>query len=123
MADQKRKKKSTNNRFKSRLIAIVCLPKVTVYVPRGSVRGNLTKQGRTAKVSFRRNMDMDEVKSSVISAFSSIELSDYLYLRCGKDNRLKVLKDKDLSGDDVFELAGQGSLYITSVSSMHICMF
>ena len=113
MADQKRKKKSTSTRSKPRSIHIVFLPKQTIHVPRGNVRGCLTKQGRTAKVSFQRNMKANEVKSTIITAFSSFELKDFMYLKCGTDNRLKPM---DLSGDDIFELAGQGSVYICSVS-------
>ena len=36
----------------------------------------------------------------------------YQYLRCGQDNIMLVNKDQDLYGDDIADLAGQGSLYL-----------
>lgn len=121
VANEKRKKKATSVRLKPRTFCIVLLPKMTVYVPRGYTRSRLAKQGHVQKAAFRKNMNAEEVKHAIVSAFSAFELKKYIFLRCGQDNRLKVVDDNDLNGDDIFELAGQGSIYICLVSVYYLC--
>lgn len=116
VASEKRKKKATSTRMKPRTFCIVFLPKKTVYVPKGYARSRLAKQGRVLKVLFRRNMSVEEVKDTVVNTFSAFKLDNFNFLRCGQDNRLKVVDDSDLTGDEIFELAGQGSIYICLVS-------
>lgn len=116
VASAKRKKKSTSTRIKPRTFCIVFLPKKTVYVPKGYTRSRLTKQGRVKKALFRRNMSAEEVKDTVVDAFSAFKLDDFNFLRCGQDNRLKAVDNSNLTGDEIFELAGQGSIYICLVS-------
>ena len=120
--DLKRKKKSTSTRSKPRSITVVFLPKKTVYVPKGNVRRNLTRQGRTAKVVLKRNMKPKEIKCIVVNAFPSFQLTDFNYMKCSQDNRLRSMADNNLCGDDIFDLAGQGSVYICQVSQcLMIC--
>lgn len=111
-----RKKKATNTRVKSRTFWIVFLPKKTVFVPKGYARQQLAKQGRVLKASFRRDMSVAEVRETVVDTFSSFTLDRFQFLRCGQDNRLQVVDDGELSGDGIFELAGQASIYICVVS-------
>lgn len=115
VAREKRKKKATSTRIKPRTFFIVFLPRKTVYVPKGYARQRFAKQGRVLKTSFRRNMDAQEVKNTVIATFSSFKVDHFRFLRCGQDNRLQVVDDNNLSGDGVFELAGQGSIYVCEV--------
>ena len=116
VASAKKKKKATSTRGKPRTFCIVFLPKKTVYVPKGYTRSRLVKQERVLKALFRRNMSVKEVKHSVVNIFSAFKLEHFNFLECGQDNRLKVVDDSDLTGDDIFELAGQGSINISLVS-------
>ena len=112
IADQKRKKKSTSVRIKPRTFPVVLLRKKTMFVPKGHNRQRLNKDGRIQKVAFRRNMSQDEVTNTILEAFASFELEGIELLRCGQDNLLSVVKDTEMNGDTVFEVAGQGSLYV-----------
>ncbi len=114
-SSQHKKKKAGITRAKPKEFSIVLLPRHTVYVPKGYQRSKLSKKGRVVKVSLRRNMSEVEVDDSVTKAFSSFDLEKYVYLKCGQDNRLKVLQEGGLSGNQLFDLAGQGSIYIIKV--------
>ena len=39
------------------------------------------------------------------------------FLKSGRDNTLSIVSDQVLSGDDIAELAGGGSLYLSEVGS------
>ena len=101
VANEKRKKKSTSTRNKLRTFSVVLLPRKTVYVPKGYARQQLSKQGHVLKTSFRRNMNVQEVKVAIVDTFSTFNLDRFQFLRCGQDNRLHVV-DSDLSGDGIF---------------------
>ena len=83
-----------------------------MFVPKGHNRQRLNKDGCIQKVAFRRNMSQDEVTNTILEAFASFELEGIELLRCGQDNLLSVVKDTEMNGDTVFEVAGQGSLYV-----------
>lgn len=117
VADQQRKKKAANTRMKPRVFHVVFLPRLTTFVPRGYQRSKLAREGRILKLTFRRNMSSEDVQTTILDAFSSLSLEKFLFLKCGQDNRLKALEDNDLNGDGIVDLAGQGSVYIVSVST------
>ncbi len=113
---QKRKKKSTSVRMKPRTFPVVLLRKKTMFVPKRYSRQRLNKEGRIQKVVLRRNMSADVVKCTIVRAFASFHLEDMDFLRCGQDNVLSVVKEIEMCGDAVFEVAGQGSLYLVACS-------
>ena len=55
-------------------------------------------------------MSEDEVTSKSLDSFTSFQLEWIEFLRYGQDNMLSVMKDTKMSGDAVFEVAGQGTL-------------
>lgn len=68
---------------------------------------------------FRRNMSAADVKDTIVNAFSAFKIDQFQYLKCGQDNRLRVVdNNEEMNGDDLFELAGQGSIYICLVCTM-----
>ena len=121
VASQQKKKKAANTRAKPREFHFVFLPKTTVFVPKGYQRSKLAKKGRVVKASSRRNMSTVEVHDTITSAFASFKLCSFVYLKCGQDNRLRALEESEMSGDRIFEVAGQGSIYITEVSLVYMC--
>lgn len=123
LVDEQKRKKSTSTRSKGPSIPLVYLPKMTVHVPRGNVRGQLSKQGRIKKELFRRNMKPSEVKAVIVEAFSEFSLDNFMFLKCGQDNRLQVLENKEICGDEILDVAGQGSLYICSVRRVCLWLF
>ncbi len=72
VADQLKKKKSTNTRIKPRTFNIVLLPKMTIFVPKGYQRSKLTREGRILKLVFRRNMSSEDVRSTILDGFSDL---------------------------------------------------
>ncbi len=116
VADQQKKKKSSNTRIKPRTFNVVLLPRKTIFVPKGYQRSKLLNDGRILKLVFRRNMSSEDVRNVILAGFSDLSLEKVLFLTCGQDNRLEALSNDDVNGDSIFDLAGQGSVYILSVS-------
>ena len=61
-------------------------------------------------------MKSNEIKSTIVNTFSAFELTDFEYMKCGQDNCLHTMPESNLCGDDIFDLAGQGSVYIYQVN-------
>ena len=69
------------------------------------------ESGRIVKLQFKRCMKASEVRSVISNAFSEfqgIEMAQYR-----KSNVMLLNENQELDGDDVIDLAGQGSLYLT----------
>ena len=111
-AAQQQKKKAANTRTKPRSITVVLFNEHRDYVPKGNTRMQLSKAGRIQKMQFRKRMSAQEVRNVLFSSFSKFDLKNMLYIKCGKDNSLSIHHKQDLNGDEIIELAGQGSLYI-----------
>ena len=113
VADQQSKKKASNTRMKPKNINVVLCRKKPTLVPKGHSRKQLRSSGRIVKLQFKRCMTVSQVGSTITDDFSEFNVEEYQYLRCGQDNIMLVNEDQELDGDDVAELAGQGSLYIS----------
>ena len=114
VASQKAKKKATNQRMKSKTLFVVLLKEKPAVVPKGRSRSKLTECGRIVKVQFKRCMKASEVRNVICSAFSEFQrVETAQYLRCEKNNVMLLNENQELDGDDVIDLAGQGSLYLT----------
>ena len=121
VSELKRKKKSTNARIKPRNIAVVLLRKKSIFVPKGHSRQLLNKQGRIHKILFCRRMSENDVKIKILESFASFQLEDLEFFQCDQNNILLDLHGKKMDGDSVFEVAGQGSLYVFAASSQKVC--
>ena len=83
-------------------------------VPKGRLHSKLKDSGRIVKLQFKRCMKASQVRSIVSSGFSEFKgIEGAHYLRCGQDNIMVVNENQELDGDDIIDLAGQGSLYLT----------
>ena len=70
--------------------------------------------GRIVKLQFKRCMKASEGSKIITDGFRGFDdVETVQCLRCGQDNVLLLNKKQDLDGDDVIDLAGQGSLYLT----------
>lgn len=111
VADQQSKKKAANNRMKGENVNVVLCKKKPKIVLKGRDRKRLKTDGRIVKLQFKRCMTVSQVQRTISSGFS-FDVDAYQYLRCGQNNIMLVNEDQDLDGDDIVELAGQGSLYL-----------
>ena len=113
-ASQRAKKKATNQRMKTKTLTVVLLKEKPAIVPKGHSRHKLKDSGRIAKLQFKRCMKASQVRNIISNGFSEFEgIETAQYLRCGQDNIMVVNENQELSGDDLIDLAGQGSLYLT----------
>ena len=59
-------------------------------------------------------MKASEVRNIICRAFSEFQgVETAQYLRCEKNNVMLLNENQELDGDDIIDLAGQGSLYLT----------
>ena len=105
-------KKATNQRMKNKTLSVLSKEKPAV-VPKGRSRSKLTESGLIIKLQFKRCLKASEVRNVISDAFSGfqgVEMAQYL--RC-ENNVMLLNENQELDGDDVIDLAGQGSLYLT----------
>ena len=75
------------------------------------------------KLQFQRNMSSQEVKNAILRGFSGFDdVESARYLKCGQDNVMYMNEEQQLDGDRIFELAGQGSIYLTQEPVKVWCM-
>ena len=115
VASQRAKKKATNHqRMKTKTLTVVLLKEKPAIVPKGRSRSKLKDSGRIVKLQFKCCMKASQVRSIISSGFSEFKgIEGAQYLRCGQDNIKVVNENQELDGDDIIDLAGQGSLYLT----------
>ena len=98
---------------KMRTVTAVLLDHLTSTVPRATARKRLMADGRIKKIQIRRSMNPSVIRQVIVDAFSSItDASKAKFMRSGRDNTLTIIDDQVLSGNDVAEIAGNGSLYL-----------
>lgn len=115
-----KKKAAIPKRGKLRTITAVLLDRSTSTVPKGTVRKRLAADGRIKKIQIRRNMSPSVIRRVIVHAFSGITgASKAKFMKSGRDNTLSVVRDQVLNGDDVSELVGGGSLYLSEVRSQY----
>ncbi len=109
--DLKKKKKE-----RTKKLTAVLLPHLVCTVPKGNARKKLLNSGRIKKIELRRSMNSREVKNEILKVFSEFELSQLTVCSCNKANHMAAMTNKLLKGDELINVAGQGSLYLCEVS-------
>ena len=66
-------------------------------------------------------MSIQEVTNVLFRGFSNFDLDKMgiQYFKCGQDNQLSLNEEQKLDGDGIFELTGQGSLYLSQEQSVN----
>ena len=107
---------------KMRTVTAVLLDHLTSTVPRATARKRLMADGHIKKIQIRRSMNPSVIRQVIVDAFSSItDASKAKFMRSGRDNTLTIIVDQVLSGNDVAEIAGNGSLYLLEVGEVQYC--
>ena len=116
--------KSTQPKKKKKIIASstrhitsVCLLAPTASVPRKKVREDLMKDGRIRDLKVSTSdSEMDDVEDEIKSIFGKFfpegEIKRVTYYRANRSNCL-AKADSPRTIEELFELVGHGSLYIT----------
>ena len=105
-------------RLKPRKITIVLITdKASTKVPRGLKRKDLLQRGYIKQIEFLRNMSAQEVRNKIIGGFPDKIGKKSKIAMLMADPKFHVLTKVDereggADAADVFELAGQGSLYV-----------
>ena len=116
VAKEKRQKKGV--RLKPRKITVVLITdKASTKVPRGLKRKDLLQRGYIKQIEFLRNMSAQEVRNKIIGGFPDKIGKKSKIAMLMADPKFHVLTKVDereggADAADVFELAGQGSLYV-----------
>lgn len=113
---QKRKKKKAITRDRPKKISVVLLPDFMQVVPKGNARKRLNKDGRIKKLEFRRNMSFLQARNVIVKSFAGFKLKDIQVLCCDQSNAMEKAATQTPNGDELMDIAGQGSLYICEVS-------
>ena len=66
--------------------------------------------GRILKLAINRSMSSEEVKITSQDAYSSLGMSDVIYMAISHGNALVMHKNQEMDGNQVIELAGQGRI-------------
>ena len=107
---------------KMRTVTAVLLDHFTSTVPRATARKRQMADCRIKKIQTRRSMNLSVIRQVIVDAFSSItDASKAKFMRSGRDNTLTIIDDQVLSGNDVAEIAGNGSLYLLEVGEVQYC--
>ena len=80
-------------------------------IPRGNRRKVLENEGRIKKLQFFRSMTPLAVRQTIADGFSK-NIDKAVYLQCSQNNYINVNHNQDLNGEELIELAGQGSIYL-----------
>lgn len=113
-----RKKAAVPKASKARTITLVLLERDTSTIPKGGARKRLTEKGRIKKIQIHRTMDPSTIRQEIEKAFSGIAgASKAKFMKTGRDNVLSIATSQVLSGDDIVELAGGGSVYLLQVGT------
>ena len=118
---QKKKKKKGITRERPRKLTAVLLPRLVCTVPKSSARKKLLDSGRIKKIELRRSMSSLQAKNEILKAFSQFELSQLTVFSCDKSNHVEAIRNKLPNGDELINVAGQGSLYLCEVSTFLLC--
>ena len=121
---QKQKKKAV--RIKPRKVNVVLIGESSI-VPRFSKRRALKKDGSIKQLSFLRSMSSRQVRNTIVRGFSEKitehEAERIVYLQSDPHTHtLTKIEKQECDGDDVIDLAGQGSLYIRLETVLVICV-
>ena len=69
-----------------------------------------------------RSMTGGEIKAVIVNSFAAFNFKIFqIFLGCSQDNSLSAIEEQ-LNGDDLLELAGQGSIYIYMSSTFMILL-
>ena len=101
---------------KPRTIPIVLLDAPVPVVPKGKAHKTPEDKGRVKKAQICRSMTASAIWDAVCDTFSSLPcVRTAKFMCCGKDNRLTIIANPDMDGEEVANLAGYGSLYMCEV--------
>ena len=84
-------------------------------IPRGAKsKDSLKAKGMAKAIELFRYMDAKEVNDILRKAFPGVlSTGQFLFLKLTKSNTLKVAEHQTMDGNDIFEIAKGGFLYLT----------
>lgn len=104
-----KKKRGSTSKGRSVNVNICRMKHFTPFIPKGRVRNLLKEQGRIVAVKITRLMSPATVKLCIGRAFRTIK-GEWNYLEAGQENRLSIMKNQCLDGNQV--CSRRGCLYI-----------
>ena len=109
LPNSNKKKRAATSKGRSVNVSVCRLKHFSSFIPKGRVRNLLKQQGRIMTVQLTRLMSPSAVKTYISRAFRDIK-KEWQYLEAGQENRLSVISNQSLDGDQV--CSRRGCLYI-----------
>ena len=116
VAEQHRQKKASfkgKGKGRSKAVLVMIIEGKTHSIPKGDdAREQLKEEGRAKMINFYRYMSSQEVNDEITKTFLNLQSSRFLFLKPNKKNGLAVAENQTVDGNDVFEIAKGGKLYL-----------
>ena len=109
---QCRKKSVSKTKGRSKLLTVLVVKEIPSCIPKGAARECLRKKGQVKDIPFQRYLSQDEVNGLIADTFSNLGDITIQYLQPHKSNTLNVVKQQELDGIGVIDLAKSGTLYL-----------
>jgi len=113
VAEQHRQKKAAfKGKGRGKAVLVMALQEKAVTVPKSAKRDLLKEECRAKAVNFYRYMSAEEVNNLLAKTFLNLQPIQFLFLKTNKKNMLTEVENQKVDGNDVFEIAKGGSLYL-----------
>ena len=117
VAEQHRQKNAAFKRKgRGKQVHVMIVEEKTLNIPKGFKKNRLKKNGRAKTLEFFRYMDTTEVKDALTKAFPRV-LTQFRFLKPTRYNVLAEADNQAMDGNDIFEVAKGGSLYLKALSN------
>ena len=115
---EKKKKKAA--RKKPTRISIIVVKDIGRGVPRGNYKQQLVREERVVKAEVHRAMKWDQVKSTILTAITHLNITDFKVLECVNGQKLVEAENASPDGNAIVESTSRrkgATLYISQVAS------
>jgi len=118
VAEQHRQKKAAFKRKgRGKQVHVMIVEEKTLTIPKGFKKNRLKENGRAKTLEFFRYMDTTEVNDVLIKAFPRVLSTQFRFLKPTRYNVLAEADNQAMDGNDIFEVAKGGSLYLKAQSN------
>lgn len=100
----------SSTRKPKRITFVLLIDEHQKVVPQCDLRRKMKDDERILKLAINRSMSSEEVKITSQDAYSSLGMSDVIYMAISHGNALVMHKNQEMDGNQVIELAGQGRI-------------
>ncbi|XP_065892953.1 uncharacterized protein [Dysidea avara] len=114
-AEQQRKKKAAvKGKGRGKTVQAVLIEDPST-IPKRAKKELLQKDGKAKWIEFHRHFSADDVSRLLAETFSDMGKARFIFLQPHKNNQLTTIKEQNLDGNAIFQLAKNGTLYLQCI--------